>query len=623
MCTDDKRVPNPDDSPRRRILVVGAGLAGTATAIRLLRFATEPVEVVLVDREPAHRHAGPAYHPDGNPWHHVFNIQAGRMSVFREDVDDFLSWCNHEADRSAWPPHWRAFAFTESGPAPRRVFADYLAQRLAEAAADARAGVVLREADADVVDLVPGATGTTAVFERFCWLGGEPAPGVVTLEVDRVVLATGPESRHPGYADAVLDHSAYVRHPYSRDAVDRINAVRPDATVVVIGSLLSAYDMAAMLLRRGHRGAIHLISRSRLTPKPYPADHKHRVVHVPAPVIDPSRGGADLLRQWAVQWNRACRFVALKYPDEHPSVISERVAKAWEEHLPAIVQRLSDADLRAVLDRYGSLIATLRVSAMAYTTEIVDSARVGTGQVRLDKGRVVDLRAADGGRLTVKTSDGQAGQAGQEVLADLVIANFARLSDYAHTGSTLWRRLLDAGLATPHRRTQRGVEITEGGALRTAAGPPVGSIFVVGAPREGDEIVRFGRTGAFGFNLAAIKNHSIGVAAGVLRELETRYASDPAPTEQLLPEPLRRRWSTLVDLEVRRLAARGLQGRDELLARFEAELADATGVPGDRRWVARLNEAAVERLTDVSVTPRELRSSLALDADAGAVPARG
>ncbi|MBM7774904.1 putative NAD(P)/FAD-binding protein YdhS [Actinokineospora baliensis] len=601
MRTEDASIPSTHEhAPHRRILVVGAGLAGTATAIRLLRFATEPVEVVLVDREPAHRNAGPAYYPTGNPWHHVFNIQAGRMSVFREDVDDFLAWCGHEADRSAWPPEWRGFAFTESGPAPRGIFADYLAQRLREAAADAVSGVVLREVDGEVVDVVPGER-TTAVFS---WLGSRSDSGGV-LEADCVVLATGPELRHPHYADAVLGHPAYVRHPYSQDAVDRINALRPDATVAVVGSLLSAYDMAAMLLRRGHRGAVHLISQSRLTPKPYPVDHKHRVFHVPPPVIDPTRGGADLVRQLAVQWNKACRFVAVKYADEHPSVISERVAKAWEEHLPAILERLPDHDLRAVLDRYGSLIATLRVSAMPYTTEIVDTARLA-GQVRLDRGRVMGLRA-DGPRLAVRVVDGQVER---ELGADLVISNFGRLSDYEQSDNPLWRRLLAQGLATPHHRTHRGVEITGDGAL-LASGARPGPIYVVGAPREGDEIVRFGRTGAFGFNLAAIKNHSTGVAAAVLRDLENRYRGEAAEGEP--PAPLARRWSTLVDLEVRRLATRDRSSRTELLGRLEAELADALGPAADRRWAARVNQAAVERLSDVSVTPRQLRTRLALD----------
>ena len=46
---------------------------------------------MLIERRPEFRNAGVAYHRAGNPWQHVFNIQAGRMSMFREDVDDFMN----------------------------------------------------------------------------------------------------------------------------------------------------------------------------------------------------------------------------------------------------------------------------------------------------------------------------------------------------------------------------------------------------------------------------------------------------------------------------------------------------------------------------------------------------
>ena len=93
----------------RRVVIVGAGLGGTATAIRLLQFAREPAEIVLIERRVGYRNAGPAYDRESNHWHHVFNIQAGRMSAFREDVDDFVNWANHEADRDGWPAEWRDF----------------------------------------------------------------------------------------------------------------------------------------------------------------------------------------------------------------------------------------------------------------------------------------------------------------------------------------------------------------------------------------------------------------------------------------------------------------------------------------------------------------------------------
>ena len=60
----------------RMIVIVGAGLGGTATAIRLLQFAREPAQIVVIERRSEYRNAGPAYHRDSNHWHHVFALLA-------------------------------------------------------------------------------------------------------------------------------------------------------------------------------------------------------------------------------------------------------------------------------------------------------------------------------------------------------------------------------------------------------------------------------------------------------------------------------------------------------------------------------------------------------------------
>lgn len=600
------------ESPQRsrRIVVVGAGLAGTATAIRLLRFATQPVEIVLLERQKEHRHAGVAYHAAGNPWGHVFNIQAGRMSAFREDVDDFLNWANGEADRSTWSTEWRDVTFFESDPAPRRLYADYLAQRLKEAAGEACNGVVLVEADGEIVDLTPSAAGVTAVVENLAWPGKEPALGSTTLDADHVILATGPELRHPRYAEAVLDHPSYIRLPYTSDGVERIRTLPPRAVVAIIGTMLSAYDFAALLLRQGHTGTIYMMSPSSLTPRTYPADHQHGVLAIPAPDIDVERGSATLAGQLEAEWLRACLFVAGQHPEVHPAVISERIAKSWEMHLPEIIRNVSAEDLQSLLAKYGSRIATLRVSAMSYTTAIVDSAYRESGQVQVIAGRVTDVRPLGQDRLLLTLSGGGSPRT---VEADLVISNFGREFDYTDVKSPLWQRLLVSGLAVPHGKTKRGVEVDEFGTLLTADGRKSGAISAVGAPREGDEIVRNGRIGAFGFNLATIKNHSVSVAAHVLRNLESRYDSreplpDSAPTPALDSE-----WTELVSLEIQRLAARERRSRTEYQAQLDMKLRVGLGQFDIRTWLSAINRAAIDRLTEVSVTPRELRSQLMLD----------
>ncbi|GII60886.1 hypothetical protein Skr01_09710 [Sphaerisporangium krabiense] len=604
----------------RRVVIVGAGLAGTATAIRLLRFAREPLQVVLLERLPEYRGAGVAYHRAGNHWHHVFNIQAGRMSMFREDVDDFVLWANHEADRTDWPAEWRSTEFTESGPAPRRIYPDYLASRLAEAAREASPGVTLVEAGGEVVDLGVVGGHVRVVIEG---LDGFPTSenvggsGGTVLEADHVVLATGLERKRPAFAARVIDHPALVRHPYSEAGIARILDVRRDAVVAIVGTLLSAYDSAALLLRRGHTGTIHMISRSGLTLRTYPPDHRHQVLRLPPPRLhrDAYEGLQEFVRCLTEEWERACAAVAREYPDVPSEVITERVAKSWEPYMPEILRRVPSADLRALLDGYGSLLAVLRVGAVAYTTELVDAAMAAGGQIVLTTGRIADIRDAEAGRLALSV-EGRSST--RTVEADLVILNFGRESDYERVDSALWANLLRKGLALPHGRTGRGVEVDERGVLLGPSGVPSGPISVVGGPREGDEIVRYGRTGAFAFNLAAIKNHSVQVAATVLHRLESCYderADDVAALTGATEEA-----GLSIMLDVRRMASRRRADRQALEGRLEDSIqrireitTRAGGTPATTPALRfAVNAAATVKMTDLSVTPRDLRSLLGL-----------
>ncbi|MFH9607140.1 FAD/NAD(P)-binding protein [Streptomyces sp. NPDC017448] len=620
---------------RPRVLVVGAGLAGTATAIRLLHFARRPLEIVLLERRADYRSAGVAYHRDGNPWDHVFNIQAGRMSVFREDVLDFVTWANREADRSGWPPHWASWNFTEQGPAPRRIFQDYLEDRLAEAARESCPGVVLVEADGEALDVHRCDRGFQVVVKGlgpYATEGLRPGPLADTLmvEADHVVLATGLELKEPPFATAVAGHPAFVRNPYSVPGIRALAHLPPEASVAIVGSVLSAYDAAGLLLRNGHTGRIHLISRSGTIFRTYPRTHEHGVVRLPRPdpLMEPYRGREEFLARVRDAWRTACATIRDQHPDIDSVIVSERVAKAWEPYLPEAIDRIPTEELRSLLDEFTTRIAALRVGAVEYTMEIIERAmRPQDGRVGLVVGRVREIAPARAGRLTVSV----AAQHEQHTIeADLVVCNFAREYDYTKVGRPLWRNLLQKGIATPHERTGRGVEVDECGTLLDTEGRPAGPISTVGVPREGDEIVRHGRTGAFAFNLAAIKNHSVSVAAHVVEQLELRqdgchdlaarylhYRSQVRNPEEAVRVAL----EESVVLEVRRLATRERGRREALEARLKARLhsrsglpALPTGVPRDERLMrAIVNRVAVERLNDVSVTPRQLRRQLGLE----------
>ncbi|MFC4029960.1 FAD/NAD(P)-binding protein [Streptomyces polygonati] len=627
-----------------RVLIVGAGLAGTATAIRLLRFARGPLEIVLLERRPDYRSAGVAYHRDGNPWDHVFNIQAGRMSVFREDVLDFVRWANLEADRRDWPAPWAELEFAEAGPAPRRIFQDYLVDRLAEASREACPGVVLVEADGEAVDMEVRPDGVeVTIRQAFAGVPAagqerEPGPGTdpgtgtdpdretTVLFAEHVVLATGLELREPPFAARVHAHPSFVRDPYSAAGIRKLMALPPEATVAIVGSVLSAYDSAGFLLRRGHTGRIHLISKTGTMFRTYPVGHEHGVLRLPCPkgLLEPYRDREEFLARVRTEWEAACGAVARDHPDVHPVVVAERVAKAWEPHLPEAIERIPTAELRRLLDEFGTAIAASRVGAVEYTMAIIERAmRPADGSVKLVVGQVKEVAPTGSGRLAVSVA---APEERLTIEADLVVSNFGRESDYSRVGQPLWRNLVRRGIAVPHERTGRGLEVDERGTLLGPGGEPAGPVSAVGVLREGDEIVRNGRTGAFSFNLAAIKNQSIAVAARVIEQLElldgdmaqsvAEYHGHFSNTE----EAARFGFEEAVVMEVRRLAARDRSERESLDSRLEACIRSMGGLPTPPTGASRpdrlirtvVNRAAVERLTDVSVTPRQLRRQLGI-----------
>jgi uncharacterized NAD(P)/FAD-binding protein YdhS len=606
------------------VLIVGAGLAGTATAIRLLRFARRPVEIVLLERRSDYRSAGLAYHRDGNPWDHVFNIQAGRMSVFREDVLDFVRWANAEADRGDWPAPWADLEFAEQGPAPRRIFQDYLTDRLAEAAREAGPGVVLVEEDGEAVDVDVRPSGVEVTVRRPGADGREPECEV--MPADHVVLATGLELKEPPFAAEVLTHPSFVRNPYSADGVRKLMALPPEATVAIVGSVLSAYDSAGLLLRQGHTGPIHLISRTGTIFRTYPDGHEHEVLRLPCPksLLQPYRGREDFLARVRSEWETACSSVARHHPEVAPAVVAERVTKAWEPYLPEIIERIPSAELRGLLDEFSTAIAAFRVGAVEYTMTVIERAMAAAdGSVRLVVGKVDGVRPTGSGRLVVSVA---APKGPRGVEADLVVCNVGREWDYGKAGQPLWRNLVGKGIAVPHDRTGRGVEVDAEGALLGRDGRPAGPVSAVGVPREGDEIVRNGRTGAFAFNLAAIKNQSIAVAARVIEQLESGDgpAQNHSPFARLVSnteDAVRARWEEAVLLEVRRLATRSRNERELLDSRLDTcirSIGEFPALPKDasrRRRLLRVvvNRAAVERLTDVSVSPRQLRRQLNLE----------
>ena len=76
----------------RKVAIIGGGLAGTATLIRLAQFVDGEVEILIIEEHEQLIYGGVAYSNTIAKAEHLFNLQASRISIFREHRLDFVDW---------------------------------------------------------------------------------------------------------------------------------------------------------------------------------------------------------------------------------------------------------------------------------------------------------------------------------------------------------------------------------------------------------------------------------------------------------------------------------------------------------------------------------------------------
>ena len=135
---------------------------------------------------------------------------------------------------------------------PRRLFGDYVEERVNEAL-DSKSLVGLTSVRGDVVRLLKDKKGVLLTDGR-------------QITADIVVLAMGNlPPRPPGGPDTWLyDSGFFIPDPWALDAFSDIDPAEP---LLLIGSGLTAVDIALYLTQRGHRGPLLAMSRRGLTPR--------------------------------------------------------------------------------------------------------------------------------------------------------------------------------------------------------------------------------------------------------------------------------------------------------------------------------------------------------------------
>ncbi|MFC4255200.1 FAD-dependent oxidoreductase [Altererythrobacter xixiisoli] len=241
------------------VAIIGAGFSGTLLAINLLRHG---VKVVLIERDGANLAKGLAFgtrQPE-----HLLNVRAVNMSALPDDASHFLRWMGFSGSD------------LENRFVPRLAYGHYLRELLIEtlAAAPGRADVLTAEVVAAHFD---------EDRARLTLSDGDEVP------CRAVVLALGnfPPDPHPVLAG--LSEPTWFADPWTPGVLDDLDTLDH---ILLVGTGLTAIDIAVSLDRAGFQGRITALSRRGLRPR----SHAETGPTV-APVSRPQADGTVLLRQ--------------------------------------------------------------------------------------------------------------------------------------------------------------------------------------------------------------------------------------------------------------------------------------------------------------------------------------
>jgi uncharacterized NAD(P)/FAD-binding protein YdhS len=238
--------------PIHDVVIVGGGLSGVAAAIHLVRTAKAPLSIAIV--EPGeHLGRGLAYR---NPEpEHRLNGPAARHAIYPDALSHFQDWYMAEALDRQDPEACDVSGYYF----PRRYdFGTYLDAEVRKHALQNPSGSEITHVVDRAVDLAKKGDAYRISLER-----GDPVFARVLI----VAATPGAASVPHVFSTLPKDSAAFVADPWD---TDRLRRIPKSADVLVLGMAQTASDVAALLLKYGHRGPITLLSRRGIRPRKRP-----------------------------------------------------------------------------------------------------------------------------------------------------------------------------------------------------------------------------------------------------------------------------------------------------------------------------------------------------------------
>lgn len=315
------------------VVIVGGGFSGALFGLKLHRARPDWRIVVVEPKQRLGR--GVAYGACGP--NHLLNVPVSRMEIGL--TPGFADWLEPRRGEIA-------DALVESGLdlsaafVPRRLFGDYMEERVAEALSlKARTGLTVMRGEA--VRLLDHDRGVLLTDGR-------------EVKGDIVVLAMGNLApRPPGGPDRWLyDTGYFIPDPWAADAFDHVDADEP---LLLIGAGLTMVDVALRLTQEGHRGPVLAVSRRGLKPQRHQAGgawagflHDHAGA-TPLKLLRVLRGEIARAAAEGVPWQRvfdAARPAVASVWNAWDSKARRRFIRhlrpRWDIHRHRIAPRIAD-----------------------------------------------------------------------------------------------------------------------------------------------------------------------------------------------------------------------------------------------------------------------------------------
>jgi uncharacterized NAD(P)/FAD-binding protein YdhS/glyoxylase-like metal-dependent hydrolase (beta-lactamase superfamily II) len=426
------------------IAIIGGGFSGSLIATHLLRNATQPLKIKLIERN-GEFGKGIAYSTKENT--DLLNVPAGKMSAFPDDADHLLRWLesNSTTLQHLLPPRISHDTFI-----PRQVYGLYIQSVLTEAQNSCTNHIYLEKLNHEAISMEKTNQGVLISLNN-----NQHFPA------DKVILAIGNSLSNPSQSN-----NNYSCNGWSSSALDNIDS---NADILLVGTGLTMVDIVTSLHSRNHQGKIYALSRRGL----FPQSHKKSTPYPPFFKLE--NAPLNILKLFKLIRHEVKKGHALGY--NWRSIIDSLCSITQQ-----LWQKLPKTEQKRFL-RHVTPYWDIHRHRMAPSVGEIIHAKLKSGQLTINAGRIKGYQLQENKTKVIIRPRYQ--EQNTVILVDRVINCTGIPADYRNSNHPLIKDLQAQGLIRANI-LGLGLDSNANGQIISANGEISSFLYLIGTPRKGD-----------------------------------------------------------------------------------------------------------------------------------------